>query len=109
MKAFVSLEPRFHFRMFVRRVVVHDQVQVDIARCFPVNFLQKLQPLLMPMLRHTLGDDLSFRQFDGGKQRRRSVAFVVVRHRAESPGEHRQTFLRAIQCLNLTLLIDRKH
>ncbi len=51
MKAFVSLEPRLHFRMLVRCVVVHDQVQVEIARCFPVNLLQKLQPLLVPVLR----------------------------------------------------------
>lgn len=105
----MPLEPSLHFRMLVRRVVVHDQMQVDFRRCFPFNFLQSFQPLLVPMLRHTLGDDLSFGQFERGEQRRCAIAFVVVRHRAEPPGESRQIFLRAVECLNMALFVDRKH
>ena len=59
-ETFVSLEPSLHLRMLVRRVVVHDQVQVEFRWCFPVDFLQELQPFLVSVLRHAFGDDLSF-------------------------------------------------
>jgi hypothetical protein len=64
--------------MLVRRVVVDDQMQIQIRRGFGVNLLQELDPLLVPMLGHAVGDDLPFRQFNGREQGRRAVAFVVV-------------------------------
>ena len=44
-----------------------------------------------------------------GEERRRSVAFVVVRHRAAPTFLHGQTGLSSIQCLDLALLIAREH
>ena len=41
--------------------------------------------------------------FEGGKQRCRSIPFVVVGHRSTAPLLHRQSRLRAIQRPNLAL------
>jgi hypothetical protein len=54
------------------------------------------------VLKHSGGD------IQRGEQPRRAMALVVVRHRPRAPCLHRQAGLRAIQRLNLTLLIERK-
>ncbi|PHN45051.1 hypothetical protein AO261_11880 [Pseudomonas avellanae] len=36
--------------MFVRGVVVDDQVQLKVLGRFPIDFLEEVQPLLMPVL-----------------------------------------------------------
>ena len=43
------------------------------------------------------------------EQRRGAVALVVVGHRAAASGLHRQTRLRAVESLNLALLVDAQH
>lgn len=47
----------------------------------------------------TLRDECSIDDVQRGKQRRRTQPF----------GKHRQTFLRAISCLDRTLFVDRQH
>ena len=109
MEPLVPLQPALNFRMLVRGVVVDDQMQIQFRRRFRVDLLQELDPFLMPMPRHALGDDLAFSQFDGGEQRGRAVAFVVVRQRLQSAGEQRQALLRPVECLNLALFVAGKH
>jgi hypothetical protein len=41
--------PALHPRMFVGRVVVHDQVHVEIGRHIAVDLVQEIQILLMSM------------------------------------------------------------
>ena len=43
------LQPRLHVRLFVRPVVVHDQVQLQPRGKLTVQAAQKFQPLLMAM------------------------------------------------------------
>ncbi|RMO91000.1 hypothetical protein ALQ33_200039 [Pseudomonas syringae pv. philadelphi] len=50
MEALVLFEPGLHIRMFVRGVVVDDQVQLKVLGRFPIDFLEEVQPLLMPVL-----------------------------------------------------------
>ncbi len=40
MEALVLFEPGLHFRMFVRGVVVDDQVQLKVLGRFPIYFLE---------------------------------------------------------------------
>ena len=40
----MPFQPRLHTRMFMRRVVVHDHVQVQVRRRFLVNLPQELDP-----------------------------------------------------------------
>ena len=48
----------------------------------------ELDPLLMPMPWHALADHQSFGHIEGGEQRGRPIAFVVVRHRATATGHN---------------------
>lgn len=63
----------------------------------------------MAMSWHAFCDDPPLGKFDGCKQSRRSVSFVVVCERLQSPRIHRETLLRAIKSLNLTFLIARQN
>ncbi len=50
---FVSFKPALHFRVFVRAVVVHHHMQLDLAGKLRIQALQKLQKFLMAMARIT--------------------------------------------------------
>ena len=49
-ETFVLLKPGLHCRVFVRGVVIHDQVQLKMFGCFSIDLFEKCQPLLMPVL-----------------------------------------------------------
>jgi len=66
--------------MFVRAVIVCDQVQVQFRRCLFVNLFEELGPFLMPVPLHARADQFSLRHVQGRKQRRRSIAFVIMCH-----------------------------
>src|SRR5512133_969181 len=57
---------------------------------------------------HAPPDHRAVEHVHGGEQRRRAVADVVVRHRAGPPLLHRQAGLRAVESLDLRLLVDRE-
>ena len=67
------------------------------------------EKLLVSMALIALPDDLAFQQLDGGKQRRRFVAFVVMGHRAAASLLQRQRGLSPVQGLNLALLVHAEH
>src|SRR5687767_6067741 len=52
-------EPGLDARVFVRAVVVGDEVQVQIGRRLSIDLLEELDPLLMTMPRHAPGDELA--------------------------------------------------
>ena len=84
-------------------------VQGLLYREIGVKALEKLQKNLMPVPRIALSDHAAFEDLQGGKQRRGAVAVVVMRVGAATPALERQTGLRAIQRLNLTLFIAAQH
>ena len=49
-EAFMFFQPRLHFWMLVRGVVVDDQMQLKALGRFAIDLLEKLQPFLMPVL-----------------------------------------------------------
>ena len=57
-KARVFLQPFFHLGMFVRGVVIADQVQRFVFQGFPINLAQ-IQPFSMTVTLLTTGDDRS--------------------------------------------------
>ncbi len=101
----MPLQPCFDPGMFVRVVVIHDQVQVHGRRRLFVHKLEKLDPLLMAMTRHARSNQLTLRQFQRCKQRRGPIALVIMRHRTAPALLERKARLRAIQGLNLALLV----
>ena len=56
-EAGIALEPRLYFRVLVRPIVVHDEMQWDIARKFGVKPPQEFQKLLMPVSAMAFADD----------------------------------------------------
>ena len=58
---------------------------------------------------HALADDLAGGDVEGGEQRRGAVALVVVRHGAGAALLQRQPGLRAVERLDLALLVDAQH
>ena len=109
MKPRMAVQPGFHAGMFVRPVVVDDQMQIEAGRGLGVDSLEEPDELLMPMARHAVADDLAVEHAERREQRRRAVALVVVGLRPAAARLHRQARLRAVQRLDLALLVDAQH
>ena len=105
MKTRMLLQPRFDLGMFVRGVVIQDQMQVAIGWRLLIEQPQELQPLDMPVACLALSDHRAIGDIERGKERGRPVAHIVVGEGAGPAFLHRQARLRAIQSLHLTLLI----
>ena len=102
-------EPALDLRVLVRGVVVEDRVDHLAGRHRALDGVEELDELLMPVVRHAAADDLAVEHVEGGEQRRRAVALVIVGHRAALAGLQRQAGLGAVERLDLALLVDRQH
>ena len=110
MEAWMLGEPGLHRGRLVRPVVVDHQMQGEVLRRrIPsinlrkaMNSRARCRGLQSPMTRPVL-------HVEGGIERRRAVALVVVRHRRRAALLQRQAGLRAVEGLDLALLIDTQH
>src|SRR5438477_74972 len=92
--------------MFVRAVIIQDQVQLQFFGKFLVQSAQKSQKLLVAMPGKALADDFSFQYFQGREERRGAVTDIIMSVCAATPFLERQSRLRAVQRLYLALLVD---
>jgi hypothetical protein len=74
----MTFQPRFYCGVFVRSVVVQDQVQRDVAAELGVEPAQKSQELLMPVSGMAFANDPSLERLQSGEQGGRAMAFVIV-------------------------------
>src|SRR5438093_6920663 len=95
--------------MFVRAVVVDDDVQVYACRCFLIDFFEKANEFLMTMSRHTVANHFPIQNIQSSEQRRCAVPFIVMRESAAASGFHRQSRLSSVQGLDLRFFIHAKH
>ncbi len=109
MKRFVTCKPRQHRRVFVRGVVVEHDVNGLSLWHFGLDCVQETDELIVAMPLHAAADDLALENIEGGKERGRTVALVILRHGAGTALFHRKARLGAVQCLYLALFIDREH
>src|SRR5713226_1629315 len=109
MKPRMPPQPGLYPWMFVGAIIVRDQMQIEFNRRFAVNFLKETDKLLMPMTRHTVTDNLTIEHAEGGKQRGRTVALIIVSHRPATALLHGQTRLGSIESLDLALLVNAQH
>jgi len=93
----------------MRGIVVDNQMQLFVRIGLPVDLFKKLQPFLVPMPRHAVSNDGPIEDVVCRKQRRRAVAFIVVRHGFTVPPHQRKAFLRSVESLYLALLIHAQH
>ena len=76
----MPFEPTLNSRVFVRAIVVHDDVQLQIASELFVQSFKELQELLMPMPGVAMSNHFALRHLECGKQSRGAIALVVVGH-----------------------------
>src|SRR5437879_9892894 len=108
-EAGMASPPRLDARLFVRSVVVDDQMQVQIEWCLDVDQLQETNELLMAMPRHAIANDGAIEHVQCREQSRRAIAFVVVRLAGRNSRPEWQERLSAVEGLDLTFLVDAEH
>ena len=108
-EARMPLEPALNSWMFMRAVVVHDDMQLQVAGELLVQSFKELQELLMPVSGVAMSDHLALRHLKCGKQSRGAISFVVVGHRSTAALLQGQPRLGTIQGLNLALFINAEH
>ena len=91
--------------MLVRAVVVHHQMEFDLAWKLSIQPFEKLEKFLMPMSGIALADHLARSYFQGRKERGRSVTLVIVRQGSTATLFDWQSRLCPVQGLYLGLLI----
>lgn len=109
MEALVLFEPGLHFRMFVRGVVVDDKVQLKVPGRLPLDFLEEVQPLLMPVLALDRTDQPPLKVIERSEQGHGAMANVIVRLRADMADAQRQSRFGTLQGLSLTFFIAAQH
>ncbi len=108
-KPWVTSQPPPYLGMLVGRIVICHQVQFSLRIGRGIDVLQKLDPLLVSMPRHTRINHNAFRHVEHCEQRGGAVALVIVGPGAQTAGINRQALLHAIEGLNLRLLVDAQH
>jgi hypothetical protein len=86
-----------------------DHVHGLAGRDGLLDGVEEADELLMAMALHASADDLAVQHVEGGEQRRRAVALVVVRHGPGAAALHGQAGLRSVERLDLALLVDGQH
>ena len=98
-------QPGAHFGVLVGRVIVQDQMDVQIGGCFPINQAQKGQEFIVAMTLTAFSDDTSGGQVQGGKQGRGAMSYIIVRVAFRVGESRRESRLRTVQGLNLAFLV----
>ena len=105
----MTLEPGHDLGMFVRAIVVEDDMDHLTGRHLAFDGVEKADELLVTVLLHTTTDDRAVENVEGGEQGGGAVALVIVGHRLAFAGLERQAGLGAVERLDLGLLVDREH
>ena len=100
-------EPFEDVGLFVGGIVVDDGVDDFSGRHGALDGLEEANELLVAMPSHAASDHGSVEDIERGEQRGRAVALVVMGHRPAFSGLERQARLRAVERLDLALLVDR--
>ena len=107
-ESLLALQPAFHCGVLVRGVVVHDQMNLFVLRSWALDPTQKPQPRFGGLSGQAGSDHAAVECIERRKERRRAVAFVVVRHRLAASLLERQAGLRAIESLDLRFFVERE-
>ena len=101
----MAFDPKFYLRMFMRTVVVHDEMKLESGRCFRLDFFEEPDELLMSMAWHTIADDFAVEHTESGEQGGRAVALIIVRHGSAAAFFQRKTRLGPVESLDLAFLV----
>ena len=99
-------QPFHDVGMLVGGVVVDDGVDELAGGDRSLDGVEETDELLMAMPGHAAPDHGSIEDVEGGEQRRRAVALVIVGHRPALAGLDRQARLGAVEGLDLALFVN---
>ncbi len=108
-KAWMLFEPALYGGGLMCGVVVSNQMQVKTGRGLLINLPEKTEELLRPVTRQAAADDLAIEHVQRCKQRSRSIALVVVRHRSAAALFHRQAGLGTVERLDLAFFVNAQN
>ena len=91
------------------RVIVYDQMQVQVLWGLLINQGEKLDPLWMAVAVHAGSNDASLGHLQASEQGSRSVTLVIVGHRAQASLDQGQSRLGPVQRLNRRFLVGAQH
>ena len=97
----MTLEPAGNLGVLVGRIVVANDVKLELGSDLLIDLAQEGQPLLMAMARSGVGKYLAGKVVQGGKEGHRSMAIVVVGLGANVSLALRQARLGAFEGLAL--------
>ena len=100
-KTGMTLKPGGDFGVLVGRIVVANNVKLQLGGDFLVDLAQEGEPLLMAMARGGVGKHLAGKVVQGGKEGHRSVPVVVMGPGANVSLAQRQSGLGAFESLAL--------
>jgi len=109
LKTRMPIKPGFYVGMFVRAIIIHDQMEIEFGRSFAVDSLKESQELLVPMAGHAVADHLAVEHAQSGKQGGRSMAGVIMSHRSAAAFLQGQTGLGSVKGLNLAFLVQAQN
>ena len=90
-------QPAFDAGMFVRGVVVNDQVHLQVLGHVLLDLSEEIQIFLMPVPLATLREHFAVGRIQGGKQRGGPVTSIIVGHSLDVAQSHRQHRLGTFQ------------
>src|SRR5208337_4212197 len=108
-EAWMFFKPRLNFLCLVRRIVIDDQMEIEMSGHSAVDLPQEPDEFFGAMARQTFADDGAGLHIERGEQRCCAVALVVVCHCGRTAPLHRQARLRAVERLDLAFLVDAEH
>ena len=94
---------------FVRGIIVHDQMHVEIDGHIGFDFIAELAEFGCAVPRITFSDHMTGGDIECGKQRGCAVALVILGAPRDLAGAHRKHRLAAVKRLYLRLFIDAQH
>lgn len=109
MKTRMSLDPGFYAGMFMRAIIIHNQMEIEFGESFVIDYLKESDELLMPMAGHAVSDHLAVEHAQGGKQGGRSMADVIMRHCSTAAFLQGQTGLGSVKGLDLAFLVHAQN
>src|ERR1700692_2352901 len=98
-------KPCLYLGVLMGCIVVSDQMQLLVLGRVAVDLAQEAQPLLVTMFCLALTNDTPIERVHRGKQRRPTMALVIVRHRLSATSLERQARLGPVKRLDLALLL----
>lgn len=102
-------EPCADLGMFVRGVIVYDEMSIELLGPVGIDMLEKAQEFLMPMRRLALREHTAFGDIECRKQCRSPMSDVTVGDAYDVTEPKRQNRLGTFECLDLALLVDAEH